>query len=186
MFWFRAGVPSLMGINLLRLNFSVFFRVAHLKNAKVHEVVSYNGDICHWNLIFVRSLNDMEEDSICSLLAVLARRFCPKTMMTLCSHSTLMVLFSSRVFVPHRWKRWIVGVSLPNPFGSLELLQNFVSLLGRHQKARFLWRTMLKEEILAVQVDALCVWSRQNLWIISFCIVDGFLRFGFISFFNGG
>jgi len=46
--------------------------------------------------------------------------------------------------------------------------------------------TRLKEEILAVQVDALCVWRRKNLWIISFCIVDGFLHFlEFLSLFNG-
>ena len=41
-----------------------------------------------------------------------------------------------------------VGMSLPSPFEILELLQMFVSLLGRHLKARFLWRTSLKEEIL--------------------------------------
>jgi len=50
---------------------SLSFKMAHSKNAMVHEVVSWNGDICHWNLTFVRNLNDWEEDSICSLLAVL-------------------------------------------------------------------------------------------------------------------
>ena len=47
----------------------------------------------------------------------------------------------------------------------------------RHLKARFLQRTSLKEEILVVQVDARCVWRRKNLWIISLCIVGGFLHF---------
>ena len=46
--------------------------MARLKYATVKEVVSWNGDVSHWNLIFVRSLNDWEEDSICNLLAVLA------------------------------------------------------------------------------------------------------------------
>jgi len=46
--------------------------MAHLMNAMVREVVSWNGDICHWNLTFVRSRNDWEEDSICSLLALFA------------------------------------------------------------------------------------------------------------------
>jgi len=46
--------------------------MARLKVATEHDAVSWNGDICHWNLTFVRSLNDWEEDSICSLLALLA------------------------------------------------------------------------------------------------------------------
>jgi len=46
--------------------------MACLKYAMVKEVISWNGDISHWNLTFVRSLNDGEEDNICNLLAVLA------------------------------------------------------------------------------------------------------------------
>ena len=46
--------------------------MACLKYATAKEVVSWNGDVNHCNLIFVRSLNDWEEDSICFLLVVLA------------------------------------------------------------------------------------------------------------------
>ena len=74
--------------------------------------------------------------------------------MTLCGCLTLRDLLLSRVFVPYRWKHWIVGILVPSPFGSPKLLQKFVSLLGRPPKARFLWGTYLKEEIV-VQVDAL-------------------------------
>ena len=56
--------------------------MAHLKYAAVKIVVSWNGDISYWNLNFVRSLNDWEDDSICNLLAVLAGKevlyFCPR------------------------------------------------------------------------------------------------------------
>ena len=51
---------------------SDLFRIARLKYVTVKEVVSWNGDISHWNLTFVRSLNDWEEGSICNLLAVFA------------------------------------------------------------------------------------------------------------------
>jgi len=48
--------------------------MARLKYATVKEVVSWNGDVSHWDLIFVRSLNDWEDDSVCNLLAVLAEK----------------------------------------------------------------------------------------------------------------
>ena len=54
--------------------FPDLFRMARLKYVKVQEVVSWNGDISHWNLTFVRSLNDWEEDNICNLLALLASK----------------------------------------------------------------------------------------------------------------
>jgi len=38
----------------------------------IKEVVAWNGDISYWNLTFVRSLNDWEEDNICNSLAALA------------------------------------------------------------------------------------------------------------------
>jgi len=44
------------------------------KNATVHDVISWNGDVHHWNLTFVRSLNDWEEGSICRLLTLLASK----------------------------------------------------------------------------------------------------------------
>ena len=44
--------------------------------------------------------------------------------------------------------------------------------------ARSIRMTCLKEEILEVQADALCVWRRKKLWIISLYIVVGFPCFG--------
>jgi len=55
----------------LRTLFLDLFRITGLKYAAVQEVVSWNGDISHWNLTFVRNLNDWEKDSICNLLGVL-------------------------------------------------------------------------------------------------------------------
>ena len=53
--------------------------MARHKNATVHDVIFWNGDVYHWNLTFVRSLNDWEEGSICSLLALLAsKEFLPQ------------------------------------------------------------------------------------------------------------
>jgi len=45
--------------------------MARLKYATV-KVVSWNGNISHWNLTFIRSLNDWEDDNNCNLLAILA------------------------------------------------------------------------------------------------------------------
>jgi len=55
----------------LKIQFPGLFRMARFKCATIQEVVSRNGDTCHWNLTFVRSLNDWEEVNICSLLALL-------------------------------------------------------------------------------------------------------------------
>ena len=61
-------------IALLKNLFLDLFRMARLKYATVKEVVSWNGDVSHWDLIFVRSLNDWQEDSVCNLLTVLANK----------------------------------------------------------------------------------------------------------------
>ena len=50
-------------------------------------------------------------------------------------------------------------------------------LRGQPPQARTLRMTSLKEEILEVQVDALCVWRRKKLWIISSYTDRGFPRF---------
>ena len=60
------------GDRSLKTQFPSLFRMARHKNATVLDVVFWNGDVYHWDLSFVRSLNDWEEDSICSLLALLA------------------------------------------------------------------------------------------------------------------
>lgn len=49
------------------------FRMAILKDAPVHDVASWNGDQIHWNMIFLRSPNDWEEDTVSDFLATLAK-----------------------------------------------------------------------------------------------------------------
>jgi len=44
-----------------------------LKDASVHDVVSWNADQSHWNISFSRSPNDWEEDSVCGFLVTLAK-----------------------------------------------------------------------------------------------------------------
>jgi len=78
-------------------------------------------------------------------------------MMRLCSHLTLRDLSSAKVFVPLSLKpsmAWILPLSL---FRNAKLPQKLVSLLRRPPKVRFLWQTCLKQEVLGVQVSALCV-----------------------------
>jgi len=48
----------------LKTLFPDLFRMAHLKYTTVQKVISWNSDISHWNLTFVRNLNDWEEDNI--------------------------------------------------------------------------------------------------------------------------
>jgi len=62
------------GDRSLKTQFPNLVRMARHKNATVHDVIFSNGNVYHWNLTFVRSLNDWEEDSICSLLALLASK----------------------------------------------------------------------------------------------------------------
>ena len=60
------------GEQLLEDHFPDLFRMARFKDATLNHVVSWNGDHCHWNIIFSRSPNDWEEGSVLSLLALLA------------------------------------------------------------------------------------------------------------------
>ena len=62
------------GDRSLKTQFPNLFRMARHKNAMVHDMIFWNGDVYHWNLTFVRSLNDWEEGSIYSLLALLASK----------------------------------------------------------------------------------------------------------------
>ena len=56
----------------LKSQFLGLFRMAHFKDATIQEVVYRNCNTGHWNLTFMRTLSDWKEDSICSLLALLA------------------------------------------------------------------------------------------------------------------
>ena len=58
----------------LKSQFPNLYRIAHLKEATVNQMFSRNGKHIHWDLSFVRRLNDWEEESVCNLLALLAAR----------------------------------------------------------------------------------------------------------------
>ena len=58
----------------LKSQFPNLYRIAHLKEATVNQMFSRNGNHIHWDLSFVRRLNDWEEESVCNLLALLAAR----------------------------------------------------------------------------------------------------------------
>jgi len=47
--------------------------MVHFKDATVQQVASWNGDQNHWNIIFLRSPNDWEEESVLNLFALLAK-----------------------------------------------------------------------------------------------------------------
>ena len=108
-----------------------------------------------WNLTFVRSLNNWEEDSICSLLALLASKE------VLAQGNDVIVWpltskgsFPLRVFVPLRWKRRAVGMVHPRSYGILEfLLKLFFAWTA--SKGKISMEDKFKEEILVVLVDAL-------------------------------
>ena len=52
--------------------FPDLFRMACCEDVTVQQVVSWNGYQYHWNIIFSRSPNDWEEESVLDLLALLA------------------------------------------------------------------------------------------------------------------
>jgi len=116
----------------LKTLFSDLFRMARLKYVTVQEVVSWNGDISHWNLTFVRNLNDWEEDSICNLLPVLAG----KEVLSQGKDEIVWPLnskgsFSVKSFYSTHFDAWMVMILLLSPFGSLKLSQKCVSLRGQ-------------------------------------------------------
>jgi len=95
-----------------------------LKYATIKEVVSWNGDISHWNLTFVRSLNDWIEDSICNLLAVLPG----KEVLFQGKDEIVWPLnpkgsFSVKSFCSTQFKLRMVVILMLSPFGSLKLPQ---------------------------------------------------------------
>ena len=53
----------------LKVEFPNLFRLARLRDARVHDIYSWNGTQHHWDITFARSPNDWEEDSIISLLS---------------------------------------------------------------------------------------------------------------------
>jgi len=44
-----------------------------LKEATMHDVVSWNGDQSHWNVTFSRCPSDWKEESVCNFFASLAK-----------------------------------------------------------------------------------------------------------------
>ena len=56
------------GTSPSRFNLLSFFRMALLKEAAVHDVVTWDDDQSHWNVMFSRSHNDWNEEGICRFL----------------------------------------------------------------------------------------------------------------------
>ena len=54
--------------------FSNLYKMARFKEAMVKQMSSRRGGHVHWDLSFVRRLNDWEEESVYNLLAILASR----------------------------------------------------------------------------------------------------------------
>ena len=50
----------------LKIQFLNLFRMACLRDAMVHDVYSWNETQHHWDITFIRSSNDWEEESIIS------------------------------------------------------------------------------------------------------------------------
>jgi len=48
--------------------------MARFKEATMDQMFSRNGEHIHWDLSFVRRLNDWEEENVCNLLAILDAR----------------------------------------------------------------------------------------------------------------
>ena len=53
----------------LKDNFPDLFRMACFRDVTVQQVVPWNGDQNHWNIIFSRSPTDWEEENNLALLA---------------------------------------------------------------------------------------------------------------------
>jgi len=60
------------GEQSLKVHFPNLFKMATLRNATVEEVLSWNVSLGVWHISFTRSPNDWAEESILSLLALLA------------------------------------------------------------------------------------------------------------------
>ena len=54
--------------------FPILYRMVRFKEVTVAQMFSRSGEHIHWDLSFVRRLNDWEEESVCNLLAILAER----------------------------------------------------------------------------------------------------------------
>jgi len=116
------------------VQFPNLFRMARLRDAMVHDVSSWNGTRHHWDISFTKSLNDWEEESIISLLALLADLYAdglPEG-----DDKIIWSLNSSRIFsVKSLCERMglIILSSRLRQFGSQKRLQKHVFLFERVQ-----------------------------------------------------
>jgi len=69
---FCFGMICGVAINLSKDQFPDLFKMARFSDATVRQMVSWNGNQNRWNIIFLRSPSDWEEESILNLLALLA------------------------------------------------------------------------------------------------------------------
>ena len=170
------------GDRSLKTQFPNLFRMARHKNAMVHDVIFWNGNVYHWNLTFVRSLNDWEEGSICSLLALLAsKEVFPKEMMSLYGLSIVKVLSLLRVFVPLRWKRRGVGMVQP------KVPTKACFFVWATSKGKIPTEDKLKRRNFSGPSRCSLVFGGGRISGSSPCALSvGLVALGFISLFNGG
>ena len=62
------------GESALKSQYPNLYRMARFKEATMDQMFSRNGEHIHWDLSFVRRLNDWEEENVCNLLAILDAR----------------------------------------------------------------------------------------------------------------
>ena len=118
------------GESALKSQFPVLYRLARFKEATVDQMLSRSGEHIHWDLSFVRRLNDWEEESVCNLLAILAEREVPRILMSWFGLWILKGRFLLRAFVRLSMIGLWVLVSLRQLYGGRKLLQKSAFLLG--------------------------------------------------------
>ena len=91
------------------------------------------------------------------------------------------VCLLSRVSVIGLMMVEIALIFFQSPFQTLEHPKKCSFLLGKLLKGRSPQRMCLKEEILTVLIDALCL-EEEEKWIIFLFIVVGFNHFGILLF----
>ena len=110
----------------LKDQFPNLSRMARFKDATVQQAVSWNGDENHWNITFLRSPNDLEEESVLNLLALLA-------------NTKAAPMGDDKIFRPHDsnvgrfMKDPVILLFPPMQSGGLRLLPKLSLWLGSYQ-----------------------------------------------------
>ena len=156
----------------MKTQFFGLLRMARFKSATI-QVVSQDGDTCHWNLTFVRSRNDWEEDSILSLLALLADS-------KIVSVGDDMILWphdSTKKFTIKSFSGEVCKGSSFIDFPADAIWRSKAPLKAffwawQLPRGKYLQKRCLNEEISSWLVDALCIFKRKNQ-LITFSFIVG-------------